>query len=123
MLRIKRRNPLDYRLCNQTVTIYHWDGRGIYTQQTIHNAFLDFKKNQSIDKTGSKEVNSFLLIIPTDKVIVYPKDKVLHGEGPKIATREAWSGFIPEKVPGLAVVRYVDPKYYQGRMVHLEAGG
>lgn len=123
MLRIKRRSPIDYRLCNQTVTIYHWDGRDSYTQQTIHNAFLDFRKNQSIDKTGSKEVNSFLLVVPTDKVIVAPKDKVLQGEGPKIATREAWSKFIPEKVPGLAVVRYVDPKYYQGRMVHLEAGG
>ena len=123
MLHIKRRSPIDYRLCNQTVTIYHWDGKGIYTQQTIHNAFLDFKKNQSIDKTGSKEVNSFLLIIPTDKVIVYPKDKVLQGEGQEVATREAWSKLIPETTPGLVVVRYIDPKYYQGRMVHLEAGG
>lgn len=123
MLRIKRRSPLDYRLCNQTVTLYHWDGRDSYTQQVVHNAFLDFRKNQSIDKTGSKEVNSFLLVVPTDKVIVHPKDKILQGEGPEIATREAWSGFIPEKVPGLVVVRYVDPKYYQGRMVHLEAGG
>ena len=25
MLHIKRRSPIDYRLCNQVVTIYHWD--------------------------------------------------------------------------------------------------
>lgn len=123
MLRIKRRSPIDYRLCNQTVTIYHWDSKDTYTQQTIHNAFLDFRKNQSIDKTGSKEVNSFLLVIPTDKVIVATKDKILQGEGPRIATREEWSKLIPETTPGLVVVRYVDPKYWQGKLVHLEAGG
>lgn len=123
MLNIKRRSPVDYRLCNQTITIYHWDGRDAYTQQTIHNAFLDYRKNQNVDKTGSKEVNSFLLVIPTDKAIVAPKDKILQGEGSKIATREAWSKLIPETTPGLVVVRYVDPKYYQGKLVHLEAGG
>lgn len=29
-MRIKRRGaPVDYRLCNQTVTLYHWAGTGI----------------------------------------------------------------------------------------------
>ena len=50
-------------------------------------------------------------------------DKVLLGEGPEIATREEWAGFIPAKVPGLVVVKYVDPKYWQGRLIHVEAGG
>ena len=123
MLYIKRRSQLDYRLCNQTVTIYHWDGKDAYTRQVVRNAFLDFRKNQSIDKTGSKEVNSFLLVIPGDIVQVFVGDKVLHGEGPEIANREAWAGFIPAKVPGLVVVKYVDPKYFDGRLVHTEAGG
>ena len=59
-----RRNPtpIDYsRLCNQTVTVYHKDG-DTYTQTVFRDAFLDFRKNQTVDRTGSKESNSFLLM-------------------------------------------------------------
>jgi hypothetical protein len=48
---------------------------------------------------------------------------VLHGEGPEIATREEWAAFIPAKVNGLGVVKYVDPKYWRGFVVHTEGGG
>lgn len=119
-----RRNstPVDYRLCNQTVTIYHKDGEK-YTQRTHTNAFLDFRKNHTVDKTGSKESNSFLLILPGDTQAVFVEDKVLLGEGPEITTRAAWAEFIPVKVPGLVVVKYIDPKYWNGQLVHTEAGG
>ena len=124
MVRIKRRtSPVDYRLCNQTVTVYHWDGGTEYTRKVFDNAFLDFKKTQNVDKTGSSEANSFLLVIPGSSVPVAVGDKVLLGEGPEIATREAWAAFIPVKVPGLVVVKYVDPKYWNGSIVHTEAGG
>lgn len=124
MLTIKRRlSPVDYRLCNQTVTIYHWDGGDVYQRKVIHNAFLDFKKVQSTDKTGSKEANSFLLVIPGSSVPVAVGDKVMYGEGSEIAAREDWAALIPAKVPGLVVVRYVDPKYWHGTVVHTEAGG
>ena len=124
MLTIKRRlSPVDYRLCNQTVTIYHWDGKDTYTRTVRTDALLDFRKNQSVDKTGSKEVNSFLLVIPGASVPVSVGDKVLHGEGPEIATREEWAAFVPAKVEGLVVVKYVDPKYWRGSVVHTEAGG
>ncbi len=124
MVRVLRRGPVDYRLCNQTVSIYHWDGKDQFIRTVIEKgAFLDFKKTQDVSKTGSKEVNSFLLVIPCDEVPVAVEDKVLHGEGPEIATREAWAKFIPAMVPGLAVIRYVDPKYWKGRLVHVEAGG
>ena len=119
----KRTNPADYRLCNQTVTVYHWDGGSIYTRRVFHNAFLDFRKTQNVDKTGSAEVNSFLLVIPGPVVPVAVGDKVLLGEGPEIATRESWAAFIPSKVPGLVVVKYVDPKYWGSQLVHVEAGG
>ena len=123
VVKIKRRDcPVDYRLCNQTVTVYHRDG-DIYTR-TVHNrAFLDFKKTQSIDKTGSKEANSFLLVIPGDTQAVFVGDKVMIGVGPEISTRDAWAAFIPSRVPGLAVVSYADPKYWNGKIVHTEAGG
>lgn len=124
MVRIKRRkSPLDYRLCNQTVTVYHWDGKDTYTRTVHDNAFLDFKKTQNVDKTGSSEANSFLLVIPGSVVPVAVGDKVISGEGPEINTREAWAEFIPAKVPGMVVVKYVDPKYWHGAVVHTEAGG
>ena len=123
MLTLRQRCPVDYRLCNQTVTVYHWDGKNAYTRKVFENAFLDFKKVQNVDKTGSAEVNSFLLVIPGDEVPVAVGDKVILGEGPEINTREDWAGFIPAKVPGLVVVKYVDPKYWHGTVVHTEAGG
>lgn len=124
MVKIKRRGcPVDYRMCNQTVTIYHKDGDA-YTRKVIEKgAFLDFKKTQSVDKTGSKEANSFLLVIPGDTQAVFVGDKVLLGAGPEVGTREVWASFIPSKVPGLVVVSYADPKYWNGQIVHTEAGG
>lgn len=123
MLMLQKSCPLDYsKLCNQTVTIYHKDGDK-FTQATYNNAFLDFRKNQTVDRTGSKESNSFLLILPGATQAVFVGDKVLLGKGPEIATREAWADYIPSKVPGLVVVSYVDPKFWNGRLVHTEAGG
>lgn len=123
MLFLHNSSLIDYsRLCNQTVTIYHKDGDKF--ARTVHNnAFLDFRKNQTVDKTGSKESNSFLLVLPGAAQAVFVGDKVLLGEGPEVATREAWADLIPAKVPGLVVVSYVDPKYWNGKLVHTEAGG
>lgn len=124
MVRIERRTcPVDYRLCNQTVTVYHWDGGTGYTRTVINNAFLDLKKTQNVDKTGSTEVNSFLLVIPGETVPVAVGDKVVLGEGPEVTARDEWAAFIPSKVPGLVVVKYVDPKYWHDALVHVEAGG
>lgn len=124
MVSIKRRScPVDYRLCNQTVTVYHREGEA-YTRTVYDRAFLDFRKTQNVDKTGSKEANSFLLVIPGDTVPVAVGDKVMLGAGPEnITTAAAWASFIPSKVPGLVVVKYVDPKYWDGHLVHTEAGG
>lgn len=117
----RRKGPLDYRLCNQTVTVYHKEGDKI--TRTVHSdAFLDFKKTENVDKTGSKEVNSFLLVIPCSEVCVHPEDKVLLGTGEEI-TAARWPSFVSVKVPGLVVVKYVDPKYWSGKLVHVEAGG
>lgn len=122
MLILPTAPPVSYELCNQTVTIYHTDGK-TYTRMVRHDAFLDFKKVETVSKTGSREATDFLLVIPGDFPAVSVGDKVLLGEGPEINTREEWAAFIPAKVPGLAVIRYVDPKYWNGRMCHTEAGG
>lgn len=125
MVRVRRREgPADYRLCGQTVTLYHWDGKETFTRRVIEKgAFLDFKKVQDVSRTGSGEVNSFLLVIPCAESPVSVGDKVLHGAGPEITTLKEWRGFVPSAVPGLVEVKYVDPKYWKGRMVHIEAGG
>ena len=114
--------PVDYSLCNQTVTVYHKDGDK-YTRTVHDRAFLDFRKTLTTDKTGSKESNSFLLVIPGDTQAVFVGDKVLLGVGPEIATAKDWAAFVPVKVPGLVVVDYVDVKYWRGQIVHTEAGG
>lgn len=115
--------PIDYsKLCKQTVTVYHKDGN-TYTRSVHKRAFLDFRKNLTVDKTGSRESNSFLLVIPGDVQAVFVEDKVLLGEGPEIGSREDWAALVPVKVPGLVVVSYADPKYWGDKLVHTEAGG
>lgn len=116
------RPPVDYSLCNQTVTVYHKDGEAI-TRTVYREAFLDFKKVRNVEKTGSREANGFLLVIPGEAVRLYPEDKVVHGVGPEVTTRDEWAAFIPVKVPGLVVIKYVDQKFWMGRQVHVEAGG
>ena len=114
--------PVNYSLCDQTVTVYHKDGDK-YTRTVYDRAFLDFRKTLTTDKTGSKESNSFLLVIPGDTQAVFVGDKVILGEGPEITTAKDWTAFVPVKVPGLVVVDYVDVKYWRGQIVHTEAGG
>ena len=122
MLMLKPTCPVDYQLCNQTVTVYHQDGDN-YTRTVYDRAFLDFRKTLTVDKTGSRDANSFLLVIPGSTQAVFGEDKVLLGIGPEITDRAAWAAFKPSAVTGLVVVKYVDPKYWNGKMVHTEAGG
>lgn len=122
MVCVRRKDcPMDYSLCRQIVTVYHKD-KDAYIRTVYDNAFLDFRKNRNVDKTGSHEANSFLLVIP-GAVQLYPGDKVLLGDGVEITTREEWSALIPANVPGLVIIKYVDPKYWNGVQCHVEAGG
>ena len=123
---ILRKPPVDYRLCNQPVTVYHpvKDARGQISGVDVkaYRGFLDFKKVRNVEKTGSSEASSFLLVIPGNQQMVFPGDKVLLGEGQPIPP-ELWKDQIPSKVPGLCVVKYADVKYWNGQPIHTEAGG
>lgn len=116
--------PINYDiLCNQTVTVYRRTDTEI-SRTVYEKAFFDFKKTVSVDKVGTDHSTSFLLVIPGSKQAVYPGDKVLLGTGPEITSGDYWfKEFIPAKVDGLAVVKYADPKYWNGQLVHTEAGG
>ncbi len=111
----------NYMLCDLPVTVYRREQDGEVTHTVYPKAFLDSKKVQSVDKTGSADAMSFLLVIPGDADI-QPGDKVIAGEGDAIDT-QAWASFIPSKVPGLVVVRWVDKKRFAGHICHTEAGG
>lgn len=123
----KTTGPLNYSMCNQTVTTYRKmeENGNVTYRRTVHKkAFLDFKKTVSVDKLGATEATSFLLVIPGSEQAVYPGDKVILGDGPEIPSGEFWSKeFIPAKVNGLCVVKHADPKYWNGKIVHTEAGG
>lgn len=122
MLSVRHKSPVDYRLCNQTVTVYHKDGDS-YTRRVFDKAFLDFKKIENVDKTGSAESNSFLLVIPGSEQTVFAGDKALLGVGEEITSREQWAALVPTKRTGLVVVKYADVKCWRGEIVHTEAGG
>ena len=122
MLRRKISRDDPYFLCDQKVTVYREkDGKIIRT--VYERAFLDFRKNLNVDKSGSWETNSFLLVIPGSEQSVFVKDRVLLGEGPEISDAVQWKNFQPANVPGLVVVKFADPKYLGGKLVHTEAGG
>lgn len=126
MVVVKKPNsPLNYSLCNQTVTVYRADNvDGFKCTKKVYEkkAFLDFKKVVSVNKTGSKEENSFLLVIKGNADLK-PKDKVLLGVGADITTREEWAKFIPSTQANLVVIEAVDPKYYNNEICHVEAVG
>ncbi len=107
-------------LFRQTITVYDKD---TFTKTTYNTAFFDFKKVQNVDRTGSHESNGSLIVVPGAAQPFKVGDRVYMGNGPDITDRAAWSMFIPAKVPGLVVIKYVDPKYYKGVLVHWEAGG
>ena len=122
MISFRKKSLLpSYSKCNQTVTIYHRTDVGV-ERKVYNNAFLDYRKNWSIDKTGSKEVNDFLLVIPGEDISVSVGDKVLLGTGKEITVSE-WPLWIPSKVSGLVVIKHVDPKFFKGKQCHIEAGG
>ena len=122
MLSARSGCPVDYRLCNQTVTVYHWDGKQTYTRTVYTRAFFDPKKTQNVDKTGSSESDDFLLVLPMPAA-VSPGDKILLGAGPEVADRAAWAALIPATVPGLVVAQTVNVKYWSGQAVHVEVSG
>ena len=129
----KPESPLNYSFCNQKVTVYRAALKedGFECKKVVYeNAFLDFKKVVSVNKTGGNEVNSLLQKVydiccnlSSIDADLKPKDKVLLGLGEDILTREEWAKFIPSNRAGLVVIETVDPKYYRGNICHVEASG
>lgn len=109
-------------LCRQVVTVYRRNGADSITRTVHPRAFLSFDEGRNVERTGSKESTSFLLVIPGDADVA-PGDRVLLGEGPSVSTDAAWRSFIPSKVEGLVVVGHVDRHPWDGGFPHVEARG
>ncbi len=117
----KRGSPVDYSLCNQTVTVYHKESTG-YTRKVYDRAFFEVKVSQTIGKTGQQEGRAFLLVIPGNIQTVFPGDKIIEGVGPVLETREAWAAFAPDNVSGAVVAKNAQACRWNGEIVHTEAG-
>lgn len=109
--------PLDYSLCNQTVTIYRRRGDSIQ-RQIVENASYSFELRQVTDTLGTRQETLFQLIVPGDAQL-QPGDRVMVGIGPE---QVDWNAFLPVAVAGLAQVQYVAPCFWQGEICHTVAG-
>ena len=112
--------PLDYSLCDQTVTVYRKEKNTI-TRLQIDGCYYTWQEAQTEDEMGIRRETKCLLILPGDEQSVYIGDRVYPGIGPFISTT-GWSSFLPVSVPGLAEINYVSPCYWEGELCHTEAG-
>lgn len=113
-------NPLDYSLCDRTVTVYRKREDGI-TRLVADGCYYAWQEEQTVDEEGCRRETTFLLVMPGDTQRVFVGDRVFDGVGPEVDT-DGWAAFIPAKVAGLAEVSYVMPCYWDGKLCHVEAG-
>ena len=110
-------NPLDYSLCDQTVTFYRKIGDEIH-RKVADNCHLSCKVRIATEPHGKSMEKKFLLMIPGDFPLL-PGDRVFDGVGP---VEVAWKTFVPALVPELCQVSFVKPCFWDGEITHWEAG-
>ena len=108
--------PLDYSLCQMTVTVYHREG---LTRQVIEGVHYEFTDRREVEGGIARVSRGFHLVIP-GQCQIFPGDKVLLGIGPEIAK---WEELLPETVSTLGIVTSVQPRYYGGKLCHTEVRG
>lgn len=111
--------PLDYSLCNQTVTLYRLRGDALH-RQVVEKAFYQWERREHPEELGIRQDTVFTLILPGQWEL-QPGDRVFSGIGPVISKNQ-WAGFIPACVEGLSQVQYVKKFSWQGAVCHTEAG-
>lgn len=116
MLRRTNTVPLDYGLCCMTVTVYRREG---LTRHVLRNAHYELTDELRHSAGVTQYGRPFLLVIPGQADLAVG-DKVLLGEGPEVI---AWDELNIAKFPTLGVVQSVKPRYFRGRLCHMEARG
>ena len=115
MLKHRKVVPLDYSICRMTVTVYTAADGGRHILKNVHYEIT----NQRIVEHGAARIQrSFLLVIPGFWDI-RPGDKVVLGEGPEGLSWEQLNG----QINGLTVAGSVKPRYFDGKICHMEVRG
>lgn len=112
--------PMDYSLCDQTVTIYRRQLNTI-NRQVVEGCHYSWKEVQTEDVMGIRRQRLCLLILPADAADIQIGDRVYDGIGPQISAA-GWYTFLPVTVEGLSEINYVSPCYWEGTLCHIEAG-
>lgn len=112
--------PLDYSLCDRTVTVYRRQGEQVL-RQVVTNCYFSKQEKRSVDTLGCRKEVTFQLIMPCTVQTVFPGDRIMEGVGPEVSVQQ-WPGFVPAGVAGLVEVAYVTPCYWAGELCHVEAG-
>ena len=116
MLKPMTNVPLDYSLCQDTVTVYHREG---LTRQVLQSVHYEFTTRREVTGGIARVSRGFHLVIPGE-CDIHPGDKVLRGIGPEGIS---WDDLLPETQPTLGIVTSVQPRYYKGNLCHTEARG
>ena len=111
-------NPLDYSLCDQTVTFYRKNGDEIL-RKVAENCHLSCKYRETTETYGKSLEKKFRLIIPAGSITPQPGDRIYAGIGPEEVD---WKTFIPALVAQVYELSYVIPCCWAGEVVHWEAG-
>ena len=111
-------NPLDYSLCDQTVTFYRKVGEEIQ-RKVAGNCHLSCKCRWTTENYGKSMEKKFLLIIPAGTIQPQPGDRIYAGVGPE---QVDWERFLPALIPEVYEISYVSACYWDGEVVHWEAG-
>jgi len=111
-------NPLDYSLCDHTVTFYRKSGEEIQ-RKVADNCHLSCRCREATESYGKSMEKKFLLIIPAGVFVPLPGDRIYAGTGPETID---WETFLPASVPEVYELSYVHPCYWEGEVIHWEAG-
>ena len=111
-------SPLDYSLCDQTVTVYRRNGEGI-ARYVVECCYFSRQTATSTEHYGKSRLKPFLLIIPGGDFPLQTGDRIFDGTGPETVD---WQAFVPAAVPELYEAAYVKPCRWEGEITHWEAG-
>ena len=111
MLQHRKNIPLDYSLCQDTVTVYR---RESLTRHILRGVHFEATERRSADTGRERDEWGFLLIVPGGFDIRLG-DRIAFGEGPEIA---AWAD-----TAGYPTVGAVKHCRFRGRLCHTEVRG
>ena len=107
--------PLDYSLCDQTVTLYGIR-EGVLLRRVAENCRLAVTEGIHESVHGKSRLRTFLLIIPGD-FDLRPGDRICAGVGPEEVN---WQTFVPAFTDGVYEVGRVKKLLWEGEVTHIE---